>query len=40
MYFLIFRRQKQQHFSRLVNDLSATEKFAIVGPSDESSDEG
>ena len=29
------RRQKQQHFSRLVSDLNATEKFAIVSPSDE-----
>ncbi len=31
----LLRRQKQQHFSRLVSDLNATEKFAIVGPSDD-----
>jgi len=29
------RRARREHFSRLVNDLNAAEKFAIVGPSDD-----
>jgi len=32
------RRARREHFSRLVSDLNATEKFAIVGPSDEDDD--
>ena len=29
---------KRRHFSRLVNDLNASEKFTLVTPSDEESD--
>ena len=29
------RRNKRQHFSRLVTDLNATEKFSIAAASDE-----
>ncbi len=39
LYRLVRRRrwQKRQHFSRLVSDLNAQEKFAIAGQSDEES---
>jgi cbb3-type cytochrome oxidase subunit 3 len=29
------RRARREHFTRLVSDLNAAEKFAIVGPSDD-----
>ena len=32
------RAAKKRHFTRLVNDLNASEKFTLVTPSDEESD--